>query len=162
MDIFDEDLLNYWRCLNRHAVKYIMVGGVATNLNGYHRTTDDIDIWIEDTLENRERFLDAYNEYSGTSINKEKFFKMQIIHGWTDFHLNSGYRLNLHPEMKGLEHLSFDDCLAISPRASIDDVSIPFLHINHLITNKKAVNRPKDQLDVIYLEKIKKIQDENL
>ena len=39
-------------------------------------------------------------------------------------------------------------------------MKFPFLQINHLIQNKKAVNRPKDQLDVIYLEKIKKILEE--
>ena len=40
MDIFDEDLLAFWRTLNNRGVKYIMVGGVATNLYGYQRTTD--------------------------------------------------------------------------------------------------------------------------
>ena len=44
---------------------------------------------------------------------------------------------------------------------NIYETQVPFLHINHLIANKKAVNRPKDQLDVIYLEKIKQIQEEN-
>ena len=34
---------------------------------------------------------------------------------------------------------------------------VPFLHINHLIQNKKVVNWPKDQIDVMELEKIKKI-----
>jgi hypothetical protein len=37
---------------------------------------------------------------------------------------------------------------------------VPFLHINHLIANKVAVNRPKDQLDVMYLEKIKKMLED--
>ena len=46
-------------------------------------------------------------------------------------------------------------------KANIDVIKIPFLHINHLIANKKTVNRPKDQLDVIYLEKIKKPRDED-
>ena len=41
--------------------------------------------------------------------------------------------------------------------AEIDGVQVPFLHINQLIANKKAVNRPKDQLDVIELERIQKI-----
>jgi hypothetical protein len=45
--------------------------------------------------------------------------------------------------------------------ADIDDVQVPVLHINHLIANKKAVNRPKDQLDVIYLEKIKQLRENN-
>jgi hypothetical protein len=46
MDIFDEELINFWKHLNQCHVSYIMVGGVATNLNGYQRTTDDIDIGL--------------------------------------------------------------------------------------------------------------------
>jgi hypothetical protein len=42
--------------------------------------------------------------------------------------------------------------------ADIDDVQIPVLHINHLIAHKKALNRPKDQLDVIYFEKIRQLR----
>jgi len=38
---------------------------------------------------------------------------------------------------------------------------VPFLHINHLIQNKKVVNRPKDQVDVIELEKIRKLREGN-
>ena len=43
--------------------------------------------------------------------------------------------------------------------ADIDGVNIPFLHINQLIANKKAVNRPKDKIDVIELEKIRKLRE---
>jgi hypothetical protein len=47
--------------------------------------------------------------------------------------------------------------------SDIDGVKIAFLHINQLIANKKAVNRPKDQVDVIELERIVKISgDSNL
>lgn len=60
MDIFDEELLKFWRCLNQHGVRYIMVGGVATNFNGYQRATDDIDLWIDDTIENRETLRCAF------------------------------------------------------------------------------------------------------
>jgi hypothetical protein len=41
-----------------------MVGGVATNLHGFQRTTDDIDVWIEDTVDNRNRLRVAMREYS--------------------------------------------------------------------------------------------------
>lgn len=58
--------------------------------------------------------------------------------------------------MKGLEDLSFDECLSLANKADLDGVIVPFLHINHLIANKKAINRPRDQMDVIELEKIKK------
>ena len=44
MDVFDEELLKFWKALQQNNVQYIMVGGVATNLHGYNRTTDDIDM----------------------------------------------------------------------------------------------------------------------
>ena len=53
MDVFDADILSLWRCLQQNQVKYIMIGGFATNLHGYSRATKYIDIWIEDNLENR-------------------------------------------------------------------------------------------------------------
>jgi hypothetical protein len=63
-------------------------------------------------------------------------------------------------KMKGLEEYTFDDCYSIALISDLNGIAVPFFHINHLIQNKKAVNRPKDQLDVIYLEKIKKILEE--
>ena len=86
---------------------------------------------------------------------------MQIVPGWTSFNLNNGTKLDLMVNMKGLEDYTFDECFLMTNKADIDGIKIPFLHINHLIANKKAVNRPKDQLDVIYLEKIKKLRDED-
>ena len=60
MDIFDEELLSFWRHLNNASVKFIMVGGVATNLHGYNRSTDDIDVWIDDTIEKRKNFRKGF------------------------------------------------------------------------------------------------------
>ena len=55
---------------------------------------------------------------------------------------------------------SFDEFYQQARIADLDGVRVPFLHINDLLANKKAVARPKDQLDVIELEKIKKYLDE--
>ncbi len=158
MDIFDEDLLYFWRCLNAHAVRYIMVGGVATNFNGYQRTTDDIDVWLDDTAVNRENFRKAFLEYSGVDLIH--IATMQFVPGWVNFRLNNGFTLDILTGMKGLEDLGFEKCLFAANKADIDQVLVPFLHINHLIANKKAVNRPKDQLDVISLEQLKAL-DQN-
>ena len=159
MDIFDEDLLAFWRTLNNRGVKYIMVGGVATNLYGYQRTTEDIDIWLDDTLANREQFRLAFREYSGTDLSG--IANMQFIPGWVNLRLNNGFVLDILISMKGLEGFGFDTCLRQANIADIEDVGIPFLHINHLIANKKAVNRPKDQLDVIYLEQINALEKDS-
>jgi len=50
MVFLDDDLLSFWQSLNKNKVKYIMVGGFATRFHGFNRNTDDIDIWLEDTL----------------------------------------------------------------------------------------------------------------
>lgn len=158
MDIFDKELLNFWISLNQQQVRYIMVGGIATNLHGYQRTTNDIDVWIEDTIENRRRLRLAFKAYGMGDF--EMMERMQFVPGWTNFNLNNGLQLDIMVGMKGLEGYSFDECLQLASIADIHGVQVPFLHINHLIANKVAVNRPKDQLDVIYLEKIKKLLED--
>ncbi len=158
MDIFDEEIILFWKTLQDNVVKYIVVGGYAANLHGYQLYTGDMDIWLEDTPENRKNFRRAYHIYTGTD-----FFMietMQFVPGFSNLWLNNGMTLNIMVGMKGLEMYTFDECLQVVQIAEIDGVTVNFLHINHLIANKKAVNRDKDKLDVINLEKIKKLQDE--
>ncbi len=157
MDILDEELLKFWKSLNDNQVRYMMIGGLATRFHGYNRTTDDLDIWIEDTLENRKHFRQAFVELGYGDY--ESLETMQFVPGWTSFYA-AGVELDILTEMKGLEHLSFEECMREAKIAIIENIQVPFLHINHLIQNKKAVNRPKDQLDVIYLEKIKQLLQE--
>lgn len=63
MDVFDEELLRFWKIVSQFNLKYIMIGGVATNLHGYQRTTEDIDLWIEDTISNKEVLRKVFHEY---------------------------------------------------------------------------------------------------
>jgi hypothetical protein len=134
-----------------------MVGGVATNFNGYQRTTDDIDIWIEDNETNRENLRKAFRMSDMGDFYMLR--TMQIVPGWTNFHLNNGLRVDILIDMKGLEGYTFEESLLMANIAELEGVKIPFLHVNQLIANKKAVNRPEDQLDVLYLERIKTILD---
>lgn len=159
MDIFDEEILKFWSALQKNNVRYIMVGGYAANLHGYQRYTGDIDIWIEDNSENRQRLREAFNDCGMGDYRMLE--TMQFVPGWTEFHLMNGLRLDIMVNMKGLEGYSFDECLNMAAIADIDGTRVPFLHINQLIVNKRAVNRPKDQIDVIELERIRKLLDES-
>ena len=94
----------------------------------------------------------VFSQFGYHDINLEKF---EFIPGWTDFHIGSGIHLDILINMVGLEGYSFDDCLNQASIAEIEKIEISFLHINQLIANKKAINRPKDQIDVLELEKIK-------
>jgi hypothetical protein len=131
-----------------------MVGGFAANLHGYHRLTEDIDLYIEDTIENRKKLREAFKKLGLGDF--EPIERIQFLPGWVDFQLNNGVHLDIMTSLKGVS-LSFDECLQIAPIAEIEHVQVPFLHINQLIDNKKAVNRPKDQTDVQALERIQEL-----
>ncbi|TAL40691.1 MAG: hypothetical protein EPN92_14225 [Chitinophagaceae bacterium] len=159
MDLLDENLLSFWRKLNDNSVRYIMVGGFAVRFNGFNRNTEDIDMWLDDTIENRKCLRKSFRELKyGDYPSIEN---MKFVPGWTNFYISFGVELDIMTSMKGLEGHSFDECLKQAMIADLDGVRVPFLHINHLLANKKAVNRPIDQLDVIELEKIKKFREEN-
>ena len=158
MDVLDEELLKFWEVLNKNDVKYIMVGGFATVLHGYSRLTEDLDMWIEDALDNRVKLREAFKELEyGDYPSIET---MQFIPGWTTFYA-AGIELDIMTEMKGLENLSFEECHSLAKIGDLNGVKVPFLHINHLIENKKVVNRPKDRLDVLQLEKIRQLQNKS-
>ncbi len=157
MDVQDEELLHFWKCLANHNVKYIMIGGFATRFHGFNRSTEDLDIWLEDTTANRRQLRKAFVEIGYGDVPQLE--TMEFIPGWTNFYI-AGVELDVMTNMKGLENLTFEECLQQASIAELDGVKIPFLHINQLIQNKRTVNRPKDQIDVIELERIRDLREQ--
>ena len=156
--MLNDELLRFWKALNENKVRYIMVGGFATRFHGFNRSTDDLDMWLEDTIENRKGLRTSFSELGyGDYTSLET---MPFVPGWTSFYIGGGIELDIMTTMKGLENVSFSECLDMASIADLEGVEVPFLHINHLIENKKIVNRPKDQVDVIELEKIRKFREE--
>ena len=156
--MLNDELLRFWKTLHEHQVRYIMVGGFATRFHGFNRSTDDLDMWLEDTVENRKNLRTSFSELGYGDYSSLE--TMPFVPGWTSFYIGGGIELDIMTTMKGLENLSFSECLNMASIADLEGIEVPFLHINHLIENKKIVNRPKDQVDVIELEKIRKIREE--
>ena len=46
------DFKEFLRLLNCHNADYLEIGGFAVGIQGYPRSTSDIDIWISKTPEN--------------------------------------------------------------------------------------------------------------
>jgi hypothetical protein len=132
-----------------------MIGGFAVNLHGFSRTTGDLDIWLKDEAGNRKNLGKSPEQFGYEELS---FEDVDFAPGRTDFYIGSGVRLDIITTMIGLENISFDEASEHAEIAQIYDVKVPFLHINQLIKNKKATNRPKDIIDVIELEKIIKIR----
>lgn len=154
MDILDEEVLRLWELLNKHKVFYLMVGGFATTLHGFNRSTQDIDIWIKDSLENRKGLRNVLRELEIGDF--ESIETTQFVPGYSSITLNSGFELDIMTSLKGFDQIKFDECYNLSPTAIIETIPVKFLHINQLIEAKKSSGRPKDLMDIEALEKIRK------
>jgi len=153
VDLLDDELVQFWKALQDNEVRYIMVGGFATNLHGFSRTTADLDLWIQDLPENRQRLILALRQIGLPEMRE--LISTQLIPGWTNIHLPSGFELDLMTYLSGFESGYFDDCYVLASTAEIDGVSIRFLHLNHLIRSKEASGRPKDQIDLLELKRLR-------
>ena len=150
----NSQIIEIWRYLALHKVNYLTIGGFAVNIYGYGRNTGDIDLFIEDSIENRENLREALKE-SGIG-DFDAIQTTQFIPGWTDITLNFNLRLDIMTSVKGLENTSFEELLEKAYITEINGIPVYFLDYENLIKAKKDANRPKDILDIEELEKINK------
>ena len=150
----NSQIIEIWKYFSLNKVKYLTIGGFAVNIYGYGRNTGDIDIFIEDSTENRENLREALKQLGIGDFENIK--TMQFIPGWTDITLNFNLRLDIMTSVKGLENNNFQELLEKAYVTEISGVPVYFLDYDNLIIAKKASNRPKDQLDIEELEKINK------
>ncbi|AWK05146.1 hypothetical protein HYN56_13235 [Flavobacterium crocinum] len=148
----DSQIVEIWKYFSLNKVKYLTIGGFAVNIYGYGRNTGDIDIFIEDSIDNRKNLRQALKD-SGIG-DFENINTMQFIPGWTDITLNFNLRLDIMTSVKGLENNTFEQLLEKAYIVEINEIPVYFLDYESLITAKKAANRPKDQLDIEELEKL--------
>lgn len=147
------EILSIWQLLHKYDVHYLTIGGFAVNYYGYNRSTGDIDLLIEDTLENRKKLRNVLAEAEIGDF--EEIETIQFLPGWTDFTLKTGLRLDIMTMIKGLEKIPFMELYAQAEVIEIHDIEVCFMDYNHLILSKKATNRPKDLDDIENLEQIK-------
>jgi hypothetical protein len=156
MDINNDELINLLKALQKFEVKYILVDDFATTLHGVTRISADIDIWIKDDSFNRKNLRKAIKELGLGDF--EELETTDLIPGWTSIYLDSGFELDIMTYIAGFDKNSFDTCYQMAVEAIIAEISVKFLHINHLLDSKRLTNRVKDVLDINELEKIKKLQ----
>ena len=58
----NQDFKEFLELLNKHRVKYLVVGGYSVAIHGHPRYTKDIDIWILTNRDNAQALLDALDE----------------------------------------------------------------------------------------------------
>ena len=148
-------IVDIWRQFHINQVKYLTIGGFDVNIYGFNRNTGDIDIYIKDSVENRNNLRKALKDAGIGDFKQIEI--IQFVPGWTDFSLDSGMRLDIMTEVKGLENIPFDELWKLATVVMVEEIPVFFLDYNNLIASKKAVNRPKDQLDIEELEKLNQL-----
>ena len=152
MDTHDESILLLWTHLANQDVRYIMIGGFAVNIHGFSRFTADVDILIEDSLANRKNFRTALKDADIGDF--ELLETMDIIPGYTTILLDNGMELDIFTKISGFEESDFSELFEQAVEMEINNITVKFLHLNHLIHTKKISNRPKDSIDIEELKKI--------
>lgn len=155
MDVLEQHILQLWAKFQEKELRYIMVGGFATNLHGFERITADLNVWLENSLINRRRLIASLDELG--IGNFKALERMELVAGWTTIRLDSGLELDLMTSLHHFGEDSFEACLKMASIATIEGIKVPFLHINHLIEEKKKLNRSKDKIDVEALERIRSL-----
>ncbi|WP_316844436.1 nucleotidyltransferase [Pedobacter psychrodurus] len=146
--IFEPDFIEFIELLNKHEVKYMIVGAHALAFHGRPRHTGDLDIWIKPDHENAEKMINVLTEFGFASLGfkKDDFLRENYVS-------QIGYpplRIDILNAISGVE---FDEAYENKINAEIDDLVTPFINVQDFITNKVASGRVKDLADIKELQK---------
>lgn len=144
-NIFNDDFRDFIRELNNQQVRYILIGGYSVILHGYSRTTGDMDIWVEKTLENYRKIKRAFQMFGMPVVDMDE--EMFLHHPtWDVFTFGvPPTSIDLMTNVKGMD---FNTCFEKAIYFEEDGLQIKTIHLNDLLQAKKATARPKDLDDL--------------
>ena len=122
---------------------FLVVGGHAVMLYTEPRYTKDLDVWVLPTAANAERVLRALARF-GAPLSDITADDLAVP--GTIFQI--GVAPNRVDILTSIEGLQFEQAWAARSRSTYGGVPIGVLSAEDLITNKRAVGRPQDLLDV--------------
>lgn len=149
-NIFNGDFQDFIRCFNEKNVEYILVGGMAVVLNGYVRTTGDMDVWVEKSSQNYQKIVQAFYSFGMPTFDMtEDRFLSDEYDVWCFG--REPVRIDLMTEVKGINFkAAYEKALIYAE----DGVDFRFLHANDLILAKQASGRYRDLNDIEQLIKL--------
>jgi acylphosphatase len=136
--------------LARADVKFIIVRGVAVALNGFVRTTEDVDILVEASAENVTRFLNElgnFGEGHARELSPADFSDSEGA-----IRIIEDFPLDVFTIMRGKRYADLFDA---TKTTRIDDVVVRYLDAEALIALKSDSQREQDRIDVSALQSLK-------
>ena len=133
--------------LNRHRVKYLIVGAYAVIHYTEPRYTKDIDVWIKPEIKNAVKLYQALKDFGAPlkNITVEDFTNKDLV-----------YQMGVEPVridiIMGLSGVEFDRAWQNRSVANFDGIKVNITGINELIQSKIKTKRRTDMIDIEHLE----------
>ncbi len=150
--------------LNDSGARYLVAGGLAVVAYGFVRLTMDVDLIIQLEAENLSKALRAMERLGyrpkvpvpitdfANPAHRQRWMKEKNM---VVFQLVSDEHRTAPVDVFVSEPFAFDDVYARAPRREVEPgVEVAVVPLDELVAMKELANRPKDQIDVMYLRKI--------
>jgi hypothetical protein len=151
-------------------VDYVLVGGLAVQLHGFLRATVDIDLVLAMNDTNLDRFIKVAKQFGLQPVIPVPIDALKNAQQIDQWHREKGmlaFALR-EPQIGGSvvdvlvrPDVAFDTLSSSAVEGKLFGRKVMIASIDNLIAMKRAANRPKDQLDIVALEKIKRGEDPN-
>jgi predicted nucleotidyltransferase len=142
-----DPLLRVCSLLNAHSAKYLVIGGHACILHGLVRTTEDVDILVEDSEENLKKVIAALSEMEDAAAKE-----------LTPRDLLENVVVKIADEVevdvsRSAWRISFNDAIDSALHVEIDGVDVPYVDLKTLIATKETP-REQDRADIVGLKRL--------
>jgi hypothetical protein len=145
--LLNPDFIDILSAFSEENVEFMVVGGYAMAFHGYVRGTGDIDLWVSISEENVARIWRALRSLGAPlrdlTIDDLKQPGMVFQMGLPP------YRIDI---LNKIEGAVCEDAWVTRTFVEIDDLQVPVIGRSEPLRNKKAMNRPKDMADILWLE----------
>lgn len=158
------------QALSDDDVQYVLVGGLAVQLHGYLRSTFDIDLVLAMNDGNLSRFIAVAKRFGLVPVipvsidslkNSTQIDQWYREKGMLAFSLREPQAGGGAVDVLVRPDVPFEQLMANAVVGRFFASKVWIACIDDLLAMKRIANRPKDQLDVAALEKIKRGEDPN-
>jgi len=142
-----DPLLRVCSLLNAHLAKYLVIGGHACILHGLVRTTEDVDILVEDSEENLKRVIAALSEMedgAARELTPRDLLENVVVKIADEVQVDVS---------RSAWRISFNDAIGSALKVEIDDVDVPYVDLKTLIATKETP-RERDRADIVGLKRL--------
>jgi predicted nucleotidyltransferase len=142
-----DDLLRVFALLNQHGARYLIVGGHACILHGHVRTTEDVDILVEDSTENFRRVIAALSEledHAAAELKPEDIAENVVVKIADEVEVDVS---------RQAWQVTYSEAAATAREVVIEGVRVPFVGLEMLIKSKTTY-REQDRADLVSLQEL--------